>query len=563
MSPEDSSTTRRDVLAIVLLPVALLLVNHQWIFSGPWRDPWIYYGHFRGLPEYMRVFTGTYFTSRLSVLLPGWIVYRLLSGLAANVVLHLLLFWLAALSFYGTALRIFGRRAALVSTLALACHPFFLDSVGENYVDGFGLAYVLGAFYFLTRAFGPDGRNRDLVIAGAFAMACISANLFYVVFLPILALHVLFLRSPQGRRAVPEGTLFAAVGAAGAFLFFSLASKSLGGRYLYFLASTSYAVSLRNQTGLTIPPYAEWLPVATWLVLPALAALAAAALLVRLSRRRDADPGGTLSYAQIGFLLFLAMLTLWGMNRRHEPLQVACYTSLLLPSLFFALAGQLTPILKDLAPERFRLVAWGTTVLLAVSVSLSYPTSPPPRAAWFTMLLALAAGLPAVLVVAMGRRGAAAALLLAFSLATSQALSHRPVGNAWWSNGCRVDRLAMFREVEEIVTAWRRVDASGALHFWFDAREPQGLLYDVVASTSLWGMRLVSTRFPEIAGGRTHMGRPLDPGMKIAILSQRVTALDEARAALAPLGLGARLLSEKRIDGPAGTFTMTFVEVTR
>lgn len=557
-----SPAGRRDRFAIGLLPLGLLLLNHEWIFPGPARDPWIYYGFFRGLPEYMRSFTGSYFASRLSVILPGWLVYRVFSSLAANVVLHVLLFWLATLSFHAAVSRIFGRRAALLATLLLACHPFFLDAIGGNYVDGFGLAYVLAGYAVVTRAAGPDGRRRDLVLAGGLATACVSANLFYAVFLPFLALHYLVLRASRGGMPLLEGGLCATAGAAGAGLVFSLSSKLLGGRYLYFLGSTSFAQTFRNQVNPFKRPPGEWLPAATWLVLPVLVALSAAVFLVRLVRRRDADPCRLLAYAQIQFLLFLAMLVAWQAGDKVPALQHSYYASLLLPSLFLALAGQLAPVLENLAPRRFVLAGSGAAALLALSVFLASPLSPPAGPASSGTIVAVAAGLPAILIVAAGRRDAAAALLLTLSLATSQTLSHRQFGQDPRRSGYG-EKLALFRQIDESVTAWRRVDASGALHFWFDAQEPPGLLYDLVASTSLWGARLVSTRFPELPGPRTPMGRPLGPGLRIAILSQQPAALDRARSALSPLGLGVLLLSAKRIDGPAGAFTMTFIETTR
>src|SRR4029079_15818879 len=37
---------------LLALPLALLAVDPQWIWSGPWRDAWLYYGYFRDLPAY-------------------------------------------------------------------------------------------------------------------------------------------------------------------------------------------------------------------------------------------------------------------------------------------------------------------------------------------------------------------------------------------------------------------------------------------------------------------------------------------------------------------------------
>jgi hypothetical protein len=499
----------------------------------------------------------------MSVILPGWLLYKILPGLAANVGLHLLLFWLAVFSFYKTVLAMFGRPVALVSALALACHPFFLDAIGENYVDGFGLAYFVAALYFVTKASCSGGRDADLLAAGGFATACLSANLFYAVFLPFLVFHFLVLRISGDRRPVLSSALFAVGGAAGAFLAFCAASKILGGRFLYILGSTSFVTSLLSQPSPFKMPYAQWLPEAMWLVLPAIVSASAILFLGRLIRRRLADPGHLLAYSQVQFLLFMVMMAGWQIGKHAPVLQFPFYASLLLPGLFLALAGQLAPAFDQCTSGELNRIVWGTTALLALSVFVAPPSSSFRSPISPDLLLPLATGSILVLVVAVGWRTPLVPMLVILSLSASQALSHRFFRYYSPLDIYGGGRIAFFKQIEKSVSIWRRVDSSGNLLFWYDYNESPGVIYDCITATSLSGLRMISMGFPEIVKGRTAAGRPLAPGLRAVILSQRRTAIAEAQIALKRLDLSERLIAEERIDGPAGAFTMSFIEITR
>jgi hypothetical protein len=142
------------------LPLLLFAANPSWVYSQPGTiDPWIYQGFFRALPDYQsRLFPGTYYGSRLSWVLPGYCAYRLLPPFAANLALHLGVFYLAVFSFYSLAARTVSRRAALLGAVLLGCNPLILQEVGGDYVDGVGVAYALLALALLARA--PAGASQ-------------------------------------------------------------------------------------------------------------------------------------------------------------------------------------------------------------------------------------------------------------------------------------------------------------------------------------------------------------------------------------------------------------------
>jgi hypothetical protein len=188
------STAAGYALLLALLPLAQTALRPRWLFDGPGADPWIYYGYFRFARIYLHEAWAEYYSSRLSVILPGFLAHRALPPLAANAALHLALYACAVGAFFLAARAYAGRRGALLAAVVLGSQPFFLNAVGSNYVDGFGMTYFLPALAALAgAAAGHPGAKLLLAAAGACAVAIVSANLFYTIYLPLLAAHFLVL----------------------------------------------------------------------------------------------------------------------------------------------------------------------------------------------------------------------------------------------------------------------------------------------------------------------------------------------------------------------------------
>ncbi len=548
------------VATLLLLPALLLLLNDQWAFPGPVRDPWIYLGYYKAAPEYLKAFTGAYFSTRLSVILPGWILFSILPSLAANVVLHLLVCWASLFFFYGTVRLFFGPHTALLCSVALGCHSFFLIAVGENYVDGFGIAYSLGAILFCALAARPPGRPGHLVAAGAFATALVAANLFYVVFLPFVAVLFVVLNREGARRPLLPGLALALGGAGGLFVLLCGISKLLGGRFLFILGSTSFAASLLRQANPFRQPPQLWLSLAVWLALPAAALLGTIATLARISAVRPTAGGSALALSQALYVSFALMMIAWQCSTRAPVLQLWYYTSLMLPLAFLALAGQVSRFLTGSRGKAGRFVAISALVLVApwaitVSPSRLLAIASP------ALVLPLLAGTVAVGLLSLGPpRGAL--LIVALGFLSILSLSGRdlfPYNSGFARYGG--DKKQIFLQLDHAVDAYRRYDRTAGLFFGFDQNEDLGTLYDMIAATSLSGARIVSMGFPEILHGMTANGTPVRTGMKIAVLSTNGMAFRMAEDALRRLNLRARQLGVERIEGPAGPFDICILEV--
>ncbi|MDR3636052.1 MAG: hypothetical protein P4L84_19775 [Isosphaeraceae bacterium] len=580
-----------DLVLLAVLPVALIALNPNWIVSGLFNDPWIYFGYYFNLPGYLRAFENAYYGTRLSVILPGYLAYSVLPPLSANLVLHLGLYEAGVLAHYALVRRVCGRRAALLGSLLLGTNPFFLEAVGHDYVDGYGIVYFLLAELFV--AIGA-GSRRPVLAAGAAGVATaalVVANLGYGLLAPFVLAFFLVLNGDRRGPFPVRACLAFGLGVAAVLAAFSLLTGEISGRYGFlgpnfdFVAKTSKAPN----------PFKDrshaWFLACSWLVTPALVAVSGSARLLRAlgeARGGRSTPSSFLQWQFLGFFLILAGLE-FVVGSIH--LQAWYYASLLVPFTFLALSAQWAPLVERLSGRQF-------IALMTVGVVASVPAMAVPRTAGAATLLGLPPIVPiamlAIAVVALlldrsaGLKVQAATLVLFGLLQCLSWWSFReevsvPLLNAdpdYWRRQARAlpprnlrpygvrmhdydrNRVDVLRTMAEAVQAMRGVDATGFLFVWFDLAEPDGVLFNNIACTQTWGSRLINLDFPA-SDGRTLARDPLAPGMKIVILSGRPGALSRARAALRFHGFDAQPIGERRIEHGTIAFTMTFLSLTR
>lgn len=558
-------------LLLLLLPFGLLALDSSWIYSSPFRDPWIYYGYFHNATRYADEFPNEYFSSRLSVILPGFLLYRMLAlpALAGNLVLRLALFWTAILSFYGVCKIALGPRVALLSSIALGCHPFFLLAVGNNYVDGFGIAYFLLAQLLLTLAPRCRPWRLCLVAAGAAATALVTANLFYVVYLPFLAAWFLFVNRGPARRPLLPAISLATAGATALFLAFGAVNRLFGGPFFYLLGSIRFSLTtVQQSTSIFFDATYSWLDQATWLVLPVIVLLGSVPFLWRARREPEASKRRYLVAAQVQFLLLAALFTWLHVWAGRAVLQYHYYASLLLPFAYFALAAQMEPLLSRLSPRSFRLLATAAALALAASLTVSFNSDRLDALVGPPVLLPAVAGLGVALVVWLGsagvRVGLRMGLLLVLCLASSQELAE-DIASPFhqFTRFYGGDAKGFFLQVDRSFTLLQQADPSHLqLRLWYDIYDGSaGRFCDVVASTFLLCTRMVGGHFPRLESDRMCDGTQLVPGLRIAVLSARPDAAAQAQASLRGIGLASRVAARREIGGPVRGFAITFLEV--
>jgi 4-amino-4-deoxy-L-arabinose transferase-like glycosyltransferase len=550
--------------ALAVLPIILLAIDSDWIYSGPHRDAWIYYGYFRNAVYYLRQFQDLYYSSRLAVTLPGFLIHHLLPPLAANLALHLALFWAAVLSFYLVAKELFGARAALLAGIALGCHPYFLQAAGWNYVDGFGIAYFLSALLLVTLAARSPSWRPLLLAAGALGAAIVSTHVFYAVYLPLLAGHFAVLNRKHGQAPLLAGALWAGLGAGGLLALLGTVTRLLGGSFFYLRPSLRF---LADSVG-TDNPFRDssysWLAKAVWLVFPALALLGSAILLWRLATE-PASPARhrlPLMWTQVQLVLLAVVMLYFQVSGDTAVLEHFYYASLLIPVAFLAFAGQLSGLVEGLPARRFAALAAGVTLLQLAALFLPRIGFLAPRALPFNApaLVALAAGLgtaAASLPWRSARVPAALAVFLCLALSQLVVRQGGTIFRQFERHGG--DGRGLFLQVSRGVLAVERADPSQNLRLWYDFATEDGIVYDAIAAAYLLCPRMINSEFPELHDGRMCDGVPLGPDVPVAILSADPAAVEKARAALGRIGLAARLLRREEIAGPSRGFAITYL----
>lgn len=550
------------LLLLGVLPFALLLVDPNWMYAGPRRDPWIYFGYFRDAKALISAFPHQYYSSRLSVILPGALFHALLPSGLAHVALHGLLHAAGTLAFFGAAALLLGRRAALLFSFALGMHPFFLTAVGVDYVDGFGLVYFLGALFFLSAASvaAPRPRAGAFAAAGACAGALVSANVLYAILLPLLLVPHVVAERTAGRRLGPGPLVPFGAGLLALVAALGTASGMLGGRFLYLASSLRVSRDLVSRPNPFRRPVADWIGEATHLVLPLLAVLAALLFLARSLGTRPGAPSLPALFArraaQLPLLLLGAALAALQTRPTFALLQFFYYTSLLVPPAFLALAAQAAAPLEELSEKAFRrLVALS---LLGLGLPLALVLTPPEARAVAAavrlpaLLVAAAAGVGVLLPAAGVRRVPALGALLA-SLSLSGLLA-RELGRVDGElDVLTADRASLYRQIDAAVAFVRGVEADAPVRFWLDQNEAWGDAYYALASARLVCHRLVSGDFPNVHSGIQCDGARLAPDQRIVVVTSpaRASAFEEARRALEEIRLGVRLRERVEIPGPA------------
>ncbi len=548
------------LLALAALPLLLLALDSDWIFSGPHRDTWIYYGYFENGVSYLREFPELYYGSRPAAILPGWLLHHLLPSVPANVLLHLAVYWSAILSFYLVARDLFGARVALLAGLALGCHPYFLQAAGWNYVDGFGIAYFLMTLLLLTRAtaspVSPAWRLH-LLGAGAMATALLSTNVFYGIYLPLLGGYFLILNRRRGRIPFLSALSWTGAGAAAMLTLFGAILMAVGGSFFYLTSSLAFLAGTAGEANPFRLPTYRWLTHAVWLVFPSAALFGGALLFLLGPLWRD----GVRLWCQVQLGILALVVAYFQVYGDTAVAQHFYYASLLLPVAFLAFAGQLAPLVEELPVRRFSALAAAVAVVQILPLllprirSLSYED--PPFGA-----PSLLAGLAALASVALARWRTGRALAVVavfFCLAVSQLLVRQGGGIFWQFENYGGDGRGLYSQMDHAVRAIDAFDPSRELRLWYDDGAEDGIVYDALASAFLLCPRMINLDFPDLPGPRMCDGVDLKPGVQIAVLSADPSAFEKADKALRAIGLSARRLRREEIPGPSHGFAITYL----
>jgi 4-amino-4-deoxy-L-arabinose transferase-like glycosyltransferase len=534
------------LIVIVVLPWIFICLGVNWVLDyvvgHEFLDPWFYFGFFLDLTARLKVFPATYYGSRLSWILPGYVVYRLFPTVIAPYVLHLGVYYSAVLSLYFTLKYTVSQRVALLSAVLMGGYGFFLWAVGWDYIDGAGLTYFLLTTLALSYAAREERSWIWLNVSGTLYGAMIYSQLFLVVVTPALLFYYFAAKREQRRHSLALSLLLFASGFIGISILLGLFNYKLDGEFLFYMPSVRAAMGLLGKPNLMRLPFHLWSNRATWLILPSLVFLSSIAFLC-INWKRRTSPNVRFQvlfqcYFQICALIFVLF------EAKGSPvLAYLYYASFLIPGTFLALGGQLAPLVDQLSSNHFVLAVCGAIVIPL----LAYRVSPNSAATlWANSHAPTIVFVLAFIGVALFLVRGSAVRVLALSL-PCLALGVVNAGSSYYRvSDSKISKLG-FPAIVESVQAIRIMAPSGKLLFWYRDSEPMGNFYRSVASSYLWGFSLINERFPSLERKEDSFQFP-SSNTEIAILSNEADALQQADLALDRIGLSVQLVDERSIN---------------
>jgi hypothetical protein len=512
---------------VLLLPLIVLWHQDNSLFTPPgYNDPWFYLGFFRNLAEFKRnLFPDVYYGSRLSWILPGYLVYSLFPPVTANCVLHLTVHSVATFSLFSILRVTVGVRSAFLTAMVFCVNPSLWAATGWDYVDGAGIAYCLLSMALLTRAAVRPPSKWCLVMAGASLAGLIYTNLFWVALAPLLPLYYTALAWAWRRaplvHSLASSCLWAGSGFGLVTAVFGGINYLLDGHFWFYAPSVHAArdlTSTKNPWFQTIWAN-HWL--APWLWFSAIAVIAAIVLLPFRARREAAgrNAAGLLFSVQ---LLLAAAIMEYTQESGSPVLGTHFYASYLLPFVFLTIGSAFWPGSEKMGPRAFTAMCCAAAVVFGIL--------------WYASGAQLLSRWPVPLRETILLGGAVLALALALrqrSAGTLLALVGFVVFTVELRTGAGIDPHANRKSFERIMQVRERVEYLRGGHpvrFWFDEHEPDAPDYIALNATYIANYSWLGTKpdFPRHGCDRT-----VDPGTLIVVSSRDKQVAEVARTILA------------------------------
>jgi hypothetical protein len=550
-TPEARPAADFGLLVILVLPWAIFLAGNNWIFDyvlrvsglsrSPYIDPWVYFGFFLDLRQYIQIFPGTYYGSRLSWILPGYIIYKIFPPIASAYVLHLGVYYAAVFSLYLTLKQTVGQRAALVGTTLMGCYGYFLLAVGWDYVDGAGITYFLLTTMALTFAAKKQRAWPWLIVSGAFYGAMVYSQLFLVVLTPPILLY--YIAADRENRRIPRAStiLFFASGFLAITALLGAINHGLGGDFLFFEPSIREA---RNLMGKPNPwkPQLRW-KATNWLVLPSYIGFCSIGLLSVIWKFRFDRKARFIMIFQAYFLICAAIMIFFQELKGSPVLELQYYASYLIPVAFLALGAQFAAFTDRMASRHFVLVVCAAILIPLSTYRFSQRSAATQWANLYGWSLLVAFLLIAALLLLRGGH----AKIMAVSCVACLVLATVNVENDSWRTADPTISKNAFSSIVESVRFVSSFAPNGRVLFWYPVGEEMGGYYRSVASAYLWGYSLLNEQFPSLARNANNSGLPA-PNQTLVVLSSDLNALQEADSVLNQIGLGTQLIAKTRIQ---------------
>ncbi|HUV26530.1 MAG TPA: hypothetical protein VMW34_04100, partial [Anaerolineales bacterium] len=249
----------------------------------------------------------------------------------------------------------------------------------------------------------------------------------------------------------------------------------------------------------------------------------------------------------------------------NPVLQLTFYTSYLIPGMFLAFGSQISPLMQ-MSRRQFLCLVSGLLILLIAPFYTPFRSLLPSQLHILYPTVIIILGILGVMLLRLRTTFINAKSMALFFLFLGAA-NFTIIGSHWQVDfASQQQPNQLFLTVVKSDAILRDLDPSVKLRFWYSKDEPQGYIFCSVASTRLWGYRLINDSFPILEDAQLAPNVQglvkINPGTRIVILSDDKDAFEKANAAFERTGQHAEFLSEEKVEQGSIQFTMTFIEVT-
>jgi hypothetical protein len=576
--PAVGADRRTLVLTILLLPWVLWLI-YPWTLTPVGAiDAWIYRGLGQNLPNAHHMFPKFYYTSRLFVLLPCYLLNTFMTpGMAhAAYSFGMLYVFLFALSDFAAPLATWRTRFFLV-LFGAAC-PYVLRTQGWGYIDGFVITASAMSLAFLARALRPQYTASKRALFSALSGACFCSMAITHPMAVVLGstlilyfVHEWFLVQRRFRPLQTVGVCTAfGLGGILAILAMCTTSRLMFGEFYFFrpIIEAAQHVS-KTATVWKLTDY-QWLQRADWLLIPALAMLGSVAMLLPTVFR--ARLTGFERFVYLNAVLLLGGMALVDYLAAGFWFQFSYYASYFLPTALLAIAAMLGESSSD--QPRVWNIAGLATLLVLIAAIVQRIEMP-----YIKVLAGNMADLrlpPGHILKFFNFQLGAAALTVLLILLHRFALRHRLPETRWLFPAVCACGVAMLGQISHYpIPTGPKVEVSrniagviGVIQqelgpvrplFWFDEHSPLKWQYVSVNAAYLAGYSGIARIYPNIDTASRPEWRSVSDsssepwlgGEQLVILTEHPETLPVAVATFH--GLGLDLQVSRQVFNPAAT----------
>ncbi|MDP1822137.1 MAG: DUF4214 domain-containing protein [Archangium sp.] len=575
MTPAETTERRFALAMVLLLPWLMLLVTDWTVTPVGMVDGWIYRALGRDLVHANASFSDFYYPARPFVLVPRFLLTRLLSEGVAHAVYSFLCFQVLLLAVFDLLTSLARPGTRLAGVLLFGTCMYLLRTLGWGYVDGSIVTWFVIGLAGLARWYRTGATPRSQHLGALVAGGCFIAMLTtHPMTLPMLLtpLALVGWRQSQTPQARPWRLWLVVVfGAGTAVVAMAVICKVLYGRSLFFMPVVHAALELTTATWKH--PLTTWVLNANWLVLIGFACLVSVLMLAGGAARK-ARLTAFEGFAYLNLVALMALMVAVELFTGGYWLEYGWFASYFLPAALLALAAMLGERTKSASTTGME----GLAVALVVGAALAYRLEAPYVVRYFDQrFFPFRLSAQWLGAVPLATLQAGIALCSVIGLVTWRWLVARPgPGSLFFAgflvalvNGAPINRVppgdalesAAAASVSQSIGLIQDELAGRSPRYWYDDASPFAYLFQDISAAHLGAYSRFQAPFPDGAQKRDASKDPSDFfAAGLVILDDTAERFPRAQRSFADVGYA--LKETRREQVPVGERSYSLIIAT-